>query len=58
MEKSKVKIVTMRCRECGGKWIPRVSAPKKCPHCQTQNWDGSVVYRPRAAAAHKAKPKK
>ena len=28
-----------KCKECGGEWIPRVSAPVKCPRCQSLDWN-------------------
>lgn len=49
------KIPKLKCKECGEKWVPRVSAPKKCPYCQTMDWDGSEVYRRVAGPARRAK---
>lgn len=36
-EKEKLKKV--KCKKCGDEWVPRVSAPKKCPACQSREWD-------------------
>lgn len=49
------KIPQVKCKKCKEKWIPRVSAPKKCPFCQSRDWDGSVIYRPVAGPARRAK---
>ena len=55
----KDKLQHVKCKKCGEKWIPRVSAPKKCPGCQSREWDLPVaIYRPVASAARKQKPKK
>lgn len=27
------------CKKCGYAWIPRVETPKKCPSCQSKEWE-------------------
>jgi len=54
----KDKIKKVKCKKCGEKWIPRVSAPKKCPFCQTRDWDDVQVYRRVAGPARRAKKNK
>ena len=53
--KKEKKIPQMKCKMCHGKWTPRVGAPKKCPACQSRNWDGAVIYKRTAMAARRAK---
>ena len=55
MPKPVNKLKHMKCKVCKAKWLPRVSAPKKCPVCQTRDWDEKPVYRPVAGPARKAK---
>ena len=55
----KDKIKKVKCTKCGEKWIPRVSAPKKCPYCQSRAWDlPTPVYRRVAGPARRAKKNK
>lgn len=52
------KIHKVKCKVCHEKWIPRTAAPKKCPACQSREWDGKEVYRRTAGAARNAKRKR
>lgn len=29
-----------KCKHCGYSWIPRIKKPKKCPKCQSWDWEG------------------
>lgn len=29
------------CSQCKFEWVPRVATPRKCPSCQSRNWQGS-----------------
>lgn len=50
------KLKKIKCKKCGEKWYPRVSAPKKCPVCQTRDWDMPYpVVRKAAGPARRAK---
>jgi len=51
--KEKNKLKKVECKKCGEKWLPRVCAPKKCPGCQTREWDAVLVYRPVAGPARR-----
>ena len=44
----KAKIVTVKCAKCNYEWIPRTGKPKKCPECQTRDWDEVIVFRRKA----------
>ena len=33
------KIPRLTCQNCGHTWIPRVESPRKCPECQSRDWD-------------------
>lgn len=35
----KIKIKKIRCLQCGHLWIPRKEKIKKCPRCQSINFD-------------------
>jgi len=54
----KIKIKEVKCKVCKEKWFPRVSAPKKCPNCQTRDWDEKSVFRPSLSPARRAKKNK
>ena len=55
----KIKIPKVRCKLCGYKWSPNVSAPKKCPECQSRSWDQPIeVRRPSLVGAYKSKKKR
>ena len=32
------KVPEFRCSRCGHTWIPRISAPKRCPRCKSYYW--------------------
>jgi len=51
------KIKKVKCKKCKAKWIPRVSAPRKCPNCQTREWDEVPVFRPSLTPAYRTKKK-
>jgi len=34
-----VKLTTCECKQCGYKWIPRVTNPSVCPGCHTSLWN-------------------
>ena len=34
-----IKLSVVVCQKCDHKWIPRVSDPKKCPNCQSKDWN-------------------
>lgn len=52
---AKIKVRKISCKKCGASWIPRVSAPKKCPNCQSKKWDKVEVSRPMLVGAYKTK---
>ena len=53
--KEREKLKKVKCKRCNEKWVPRVSAPKKCPVCQARDWDFPLpVYRRVAGPARKA----
>lgn len=53
------KIKKVKCEKCKEEWVPRVSAPKKCPFCQARDWDGPApVRRAVAGPARRAKKNK
>ncbi len=55
-DKDKEKLKKVKCKKCHEQWYPRVSSPKKCPGCQTREWDYPLpVYRPVAGPARRAK---
>ena len=31
--------ILLVCHRCGYQWLPRVGKPKRCPRCQTWDWD-------------------
>ena len=52
------RIKKVKCKKCKAKWMPRVLAPKKCPICQSRDWDQPApVRRAVAGPARKAKKK-
>jgi len=42
---AKILLVKVTCAKCKGTWIPRTRRPKKCPYCQSRQWDKPVVVR-------------
>lgn len=34
------------CASCGGSWESHVKSPKKCPNCQSYNWDKEKIIDP------------
>jgi predicted Zn-ribbon and HTH transcriptional regulator len=34
-----VKLVVVKCRQCGHEWKPREEVPKRCRRCGSYNWD-------------------
>jgi len=37
-----LNIAGYECYRCGYEWIPRVGNPKKCPYCQSKEWNVKV----------------
>jgi len=35
----KIKIKKIRCLQCGHSWVPRKEEIKKCPRCQSMEFD-------------------
>jgi len=35
----------LKCLHCGYEWLPRVSAPQRCPHCNSPAWNRPVIRR-------------
>ncbi len=35
----KVDIITLTCKRCGHKWVPRIPDPRICPGCKHYKWD-------------------
>ena len=55
MPKKEKPLKKVKCKKCGEQWVPRVSTPKKCPGCQTREWDFPLpLYRPVAGPDRRA----
>lgn len=35
-------VAELVCKQCGHRWVPRVSHPKVCPKCKSYGWDKST----------------
>ena len=33
------KILVLTCQMCGYQWLPRVPKPRRCPGCQSPEWE-------------------
>ncbi len=31
--------IVCKCMKCDYEWVARVEKPKRCPNCQTKNWN-------------------
>ena len=45
MKKKKIALPMAKCSQCGEIWQLRVKNPKKCPNCQSRQWDKPNVLR-------------
>jgi len=34
-----LKLVSLECKRCGHKWIPRKAKVRWCPNCTSYKWD-------------------
>lgn len=41
----KILLPKVICKKCEVSWSPRTGRPKKCPYCQSREWDKPVVAR-------------
>jgi len=34
-----VKLIRLKCKQCGHKWVPRIANPAVCPSCHSPYWN-------------------